>query len=228
MHLHYLCNILSVRTHTLGIHVLFKYNIMISWRKFGFSLNRWHDCVYIIFDRTCSHTGDRMLSSGGGGSLLRCKTAAVRVGKNTTGITNAIKAGAGRGCKEDGPRHRRRWGARWYGQVNQVFRCVCARMLRCVCVWAVRVCMCVCYVYYGCGGVTPHQRNRLSPYPRNHYRVFPTTVVPPRRRRRRESGSSSPPHRHRRRCRRVVGTESGDLQERIIIMMFYNKIRYNI
>jgi len=53
-----------------------------------------------------------MLSSGGGGSLLRCKTAAVRVGKNTTGITKAITAGAGRGGKEDGPRHRRRWGAR--------------------------------------------------------------------------------------------------------------------
>jgi len=55
-----------------------------------------------------------MLSSGGSGSLLRCKTAAARVGKNTTGITNAITAGAGRGAAtEDGPRRRRRrWGAR--------------------------------------------------------------------------------------------------------------------
>jgi hypothetical protein len=119
-----------------------------------------------------------------------------------------------------------RWGARWYGQVNQVFRCVCVQSAVCLymCVY-VCVCVCVCLlrVLRLWRRHSPLAKPAFPPTRGTTTTSFPLPEPP-------SSGSSLPPHRHRRRRRRVVGTESDDLQVCIIIMTFinYNIIQYII
>jgi len=63
-----------------------------------------------------------------------------------------------------------RWGARWYGQVNQVFPCVC------VCIVCVCVCVCVSATCITAVAASlPTSETGFPPTRGNHYHVFPTT-----------------------------------------------------